>query len=171
MPLICPHCSHENLSGNETCELCHQDLRHEVLPKPTTGLQKRIISETMSHLNPSSPILVSPETSALEVIQKMQERGIGSALIVDEKGMLVGIFTDRDILQKIGFEQSDLQELPIYTLMTLNPVSLTEDDSIAYALNKMSVGGFRHIPIVRNGKPVGLITVKDLFHYLCRPTA
>lgn len=169
MPIICPHCRHENLDGIDTCEKCQQDLRHESIPKPTEGLQKRIMLESMGHLNPAPPILVQAETSIQETIRKMQERQTGSALVVNEAGTLVGILTDRDVLQKIGFEQSDLTELPVHTLMTLDPVTLEEDDSIAYALNKMSVGGFRHIPIVRNGKPVGIITVKDVFHYLCRP--
>lgn len=168
-PILCPHCQHENLPGIDTCEACHQDLRHESLPKPKEGLQKRIMSELIGHLSPSQPIVVKPETPASEAIRKMQERKLGSAVIVDEGGKLIGIFTDRDVLQKIGFEQSDLAELPIHTLMTLDPVVLQEDDPIAYALNKMSVGKFRHIPVVREGKPVGVITVKDLFHYLCRP--
>ena len=168
MPIICPHCKYENLDGIDTCEKCNQDLRDESVPRPTEGLQKRIMLESMGHLNPATPILVQPETSVLEVIHKMQERQMGSALVVNEEGTLVGILTDRDVLQKIGFDQSDLAELPIHTIMTLDPVTLEEDDSIAYALNKMSVGGFRHIPIVRSGKPVGIITVKDVFHHLCR---
>ena len=169
MSIRCPHCGHENFAGVDTCEQCNQDLRHESLPKPISGLQKRIMLETMRHLNPSPPILVKSESSALEVMRKMQEMQLGSALIVDENGYLIGIFTDRDVLQKIGFEQSDLAELPIHTLMTLNPEALEEDDTLAYALNKMSVGRYRHIPIVRDGKPIGIITVKDVFHYLCRP--
>ena len=171
MSIICPACKHENLAGVDTCEQCHQDLRHESLPRPTEGLQKRIMSESMNQLNPATPILALPETPALDVIRIMQKRQMGSALIVNEKGYLLGIFTDRDVLQKIGFEDSDLAELPIHTLMTLDPVALHGDDSIAYALNKMSVGGFRHIPIVKDGRATGIITVKDVFHYLCRPEA
>ena len=169
MALICPHCGHENLPGMDTCEACGQDLRHESIPKPKEGLQKRIMTEPIRNLRPSPPLLVFPEMPALEVIRKMQERQIGSALIVNEEGKLVGIFTDRDVIQKIGLEQSDLSELPIHALMTLEPVALNEEDTIAYALNKMSVGGFRHIPIVREGKPIGILTVKDLFHHLCLP--
>lgn len=169
MSIICPHCKHENLAGADTCEACHQDLRHESLPKPTEGLQKRIMTEPIRNLQPNPPILVRPETPALEVVGKMQEGRQGSALIIDANGNLIGIFTDRDVLQKIGFEASDLAELPIHTLMTLDPVVLREDDTIAYALNKMSVGGFRHIPIVKEGRPVGIVTVKDLFHHLCLP--
>ena len=169
MSIICPHCHNENIAGADTCEECQQDLRHESLPKPTEGLQKRIMSDSISHLNPSQPVLVRPETSALEAIQKMQEQHLGSALIVNEEGTLVGIFTDQDVLQKVGFNASDLADLPIHTLMTLAPITLKAEDSIAFALNKMSVGGFRHIPIVKRGKPMGIVTVKDLFHYLCSP--
>ena len=169
MSIICPHCRYENLEGIDTCEKCQQDLHHESIPRPTEGLQRRLMLESVGHLNPVEPVLATPETPILTVIRKMQERQLGSALIVNEEGRLIGILTDRDVLQKIGFEQSDLAELPVHTVMTLDPVSLEEDDSIAFALNKMSVGGFRHIPIVKNGKPTGIITVKDVFHHLCQP--
>jgi CBS domain-containing protein len=53
-------------------------------------------------------------------------------------------------------------------VMTPDPVSLSEDDTLAYAVNKMSVGGYRHIPITRDGKPVGIISVRDLLRYLSK---
>jgi len=169
MSIFCPHCGHENIAGADNCEECHQDLQPESLPQPTEGLQKRIMSESIYHLKPNAPVLVRPEMPVRQVVEKMRERKMGSALVVDEDENLIGIFTDRDLLQKVGFEQSEADDIPIHALMTLDPVVLREDDSIAYALNKMSVGGFRHIPIVKGNKPVGVITVKDVFHHLCLP--
>ncbi len=169
MVLICPHCGHENIAGADFCEACRHDLQPESIPQPTEGLQKRIMSESLSRLHPSTPILVTAETPLSDVIRQMQERQQGSALIVNEEGELIGIVTDRDIIQKVGFRSSGLEKLPVGEVMTHDPVALKREDSIAFALNKMCVGGFRHIPIVKDGKPTGTLTVKDLFHHLCQP--
>ena len=50
--------------------------------------------------------------------------------------------------------------------MTPDPVVLRHDDTIAVAINKMAVGGFRHIPIVEDGRPTGVVTARDVFHHL-----
>ena len=50
--------------------------------------------------------------------------------------------------------------------MTRDPVVLRHDETIAVAINKMAVGGFRHIPIVEDGRPMGVITARDVFHHL-----
>ena len=50
--------------------------------------------------------------------------------------------------------------------MTPDPVVLRHDDPIALAIHKMAVGGFRHIPILQNGRPTGVVTARDVFHHL-----
>ena len=62
---------------------------------------------------------------------------------------------------------------PLLTIMTPNPESVGADDSLAYALHKMDVGGYRHLPVIENGKPVGIISVRDVIRHitrLCRDT-
>ena len=81
-----------------------------------------------------------------------------------EGDRLVGIFTDRDAVLKVaGLER---QARPIATLMTRDPVVLRHDETIAVAINKMAVGGFRHIPIVEDGRPTGVVTARDVFRHL-----
>ena len=55
---------------------------------------------------------------------------------------------------------------PIAELMTRDPVVLRHDDTIAVAINKMAVGGFRHIPITDDGRPTGVVTARDVFRHL-----
>jgi CBS domain-containing protein len=77
---------------------------------------------------------------------------------------LVGIFTDRDAVVKAAGKR--LESLRVGDFMTPDPVVLRHDDPIAVAIHKMAVGGFRHIPIVRDGRPAGVVTARDVFHHL-----
>src|SRR5438477_10477753 len=91
------------------------------------------------------------------------EHSAGCQLVVTNN-QLVGIITERDLLLKL--EQGDLDR-PVSQLMTPDPEVLGLADPIAYALNKMSVGGFRHIPLVdATGRPVGIVSVKDIVDYI-----
>ena len=81
-----------------------------------------------------------------------------------EGNRFVGIFTDRDAVLKVGGLERAAR--PIGGLMTRDPVVLRHDETIAVAINKMAVGGFRHIPIVEDGRPTGVVTARDVFRHL-----
>ena len=84
------------------------------------------------------------------------------AVLVVDHGRLVGIFTERDALLKLAGKS--LIGKTIGDVMTRDPVVLREDDTVAVAINKMAVGGFRHIPLVAWGRPTGIVTARDVFH-------
>jgi CBS domain-containing protein len=106
------------------------------------------------------------EASVAEAIEQMKTKRHGCVLLVQNK-RLVGIFTERDILKKIIGATFDLETTPIASVMTPTPHALWADDTIAYALNFMDLGGYRHIPIVDNMfEPVGMVSVKDIITYL-----
>ena len=95
----------------------------------------------------------------------MVQHGIG-CLIVEQQGTLAGIFTERDVLNKIS-EELPLDR-PVSEFMTVSPTAIEPDDSIAYALHTMDLGGYRHLPIVDGGgKPIGIISVRDILRFLC----
>ena len=76
----------------------------------------------------------------------------------------MGVFTDRDAVLKVAGLAREAR--PISTLMTPDPVVLRHDETIAVAINKMAVGGFRHIPIVDDGRPTGVVTARDVFRHI-----
>jgi CBS domain-containing protein len=117
-----------------------------------------------------APNIVRSSTSLLEAIRLMQETRQGSVLVVDE-GKLVGIFTERDVLNRIAGQSVDLATVPLREHMTPDPQTLTEDDALAFALHRMAVGHYRHIPVVRNGAPVGFVSVRGVLRFLARHTA
>jgi len=86
-------------------------------------------------------------------------------VIADER--LVGVFTERDVLTKVAGRDIDLDATAVGSLMTPDPECLTLDNGIAYALNMMSVGGFRHIPLVdADQHPTGVVAMRDIVDYI-----
>jgi CBS domain-containing protein len=161
----CPDCGYENIAGTETCEDCGHDLASLDLPAPTTKLQEKIMGDPLEKLHPASPLHVSPNSSVAEAILMMKQHRYG-CIFVTEGGRLSGIFTERDVLTKVAGRNQDLNRLTVRDVMTTNPETLTEQDTVAFALNKMSVGGYRHLPIVKGDQPVGLVSVRGILKYI-----
>lgn len=98
-----------------------------------------------------------------QAIEFLRERHVGCVLLVDGE-RLAGIFTERDLLLKA--EGVDRRR-PVSEFMTANPDVLRPEAPIVYALNLMSVGGHRHVPLVDGaGRPVGVVSMRDVIHYL-----
>jgi len=124
------------------------------------------LSSPLETLNPKKAICVDHDASLKSVIQKMKEHGIGCVCVV-EKNWLVGIFTERDILKRVVCNNLNLEKTQVKEVMTANPEYLFMDDEIAFALNRMHVGGFRHIPLVNlQNEPQGVISVRDIAAHL-----
>jgi CBS domain-containing protein len=124
-----------------------------------------ILSEPISHLPTRKPVEVAPSASVRDAVRLMNEERCGCVLVV-ESGQLVGIFTERDLL-RLPDQDRRLAEIPVGQAMTRDPEVLRPEHRIALALNKMSVGGYRHIPLVdAQGRPVGLISMRDIVAFI-----
>jgi CBS domain-containing protein len=117
----------------------------------------------LDELGAPAPELVGPDEDVADVIERMHRDRI-DCLLVTEGGNLVGIFTDRDALIKLAGHGPEHR--PISELMTRDPVVLRQDDTIAIAINKMAVGGFRHVPIVDGKRPVAVVSARDVFRHI-----
>jgi CBS domain-containing protein len=161
--MICPVCGFENLQGEDNCENCGADLRTADLPMPGSRFERALLNHALGSLAPPAARFVAPELSAADAVGGMRAAGEG-ALVVAAGGRVIGIFTERDALRKLA--GSNLDGVTVAEVMTADPVVLRTDDSVAVAIHKMAVGGFRHIPLVDGGAPVGMITAHDLFRYI-----
>ena len=162
----CPDCGHDNIAGMDACEHCGQDLRSvDVVPTQKSGLQRRIMETPLVELNPPPALCVAPADPVSGVIAKMQAERQGSVLVVDG-GRLVGIFTERDVLNRVAGFGLDLTRLPVSQVMTPDPKTLGDEDILAFAMHRMAVGSYRHIPIVRDGHPPRFISVRGVLRYL-----
>jgi len=165
--MICPRCGHNNFEGTDRCANCIEPLRDRDVPQSTAGFQSLLMEEPISAVAGHEPILVTPETSVGEAVRLMKQRRIGCVLVVSG-GKLAGIFTERDLLLKLVGTDKALDGLPLRDYMTPGPETVEGADSLRIALNKMSVGGFRHIPVVAEGQVMGLVTAKDALKYIAR---
>ena len=163
--MICPVCGSENLQGVDECENCGADLRTSDIPHPGNELEARLVRERLRVLHPRQPVTVEPGTPIAEVLARMRDERVEAVLVVD-RGQLVGIFTERDALMKLATRALD--GVTVGEVMTRDPVVLRAEDSLAVAIHKMAVGGFRHIPLVEGTAPVRLVSSSDLFAHIGR---
>ena len=159
----CPVCGTYNLEGSDECENCGADLRAADLPAAHGAIEAKLLEERLADLEPRRPVAVEPDDDVATAIAAMQEHRIG-CLTVERAGRLVGIVTERDVVQKLAGKS--LEGILVSDVMTPDPVVLRDDDTIAVAINKMAVGGFRHIPLVRRGRVTGIVSARDLSHHL-----
>jgi signal-transduction protein with cAMP-binding, CBS, and nucleotidyltransferase domain len=164
--LICPYCQAENIEGADECDKCSQPLNELGVRVPATSVEADLLRDRIEKLWPKRPSTVSPETTVGEVLTKMVGETIGCVMVVDSAGKLIGIFSERDALMKLNVDAPKAFAKPISQFMTANPVTLDTGDKIAFALHKMNVGGYRHLPILFDGKLAGVISIRDILRYL-----
>ena len=131
-------------------------------------LAKLIFSEKLSDfISQSPPLIVSPESSIQEMLDQMHKFPMkGCVLICDKDKKLVGIASIRDILLKVAGLIKDPAKVPVKNIMTPRPECLDKDAPLAFALHKMSIGKFRHVPVLDKGVPIGVVSTRDLIEYL-----
>ena len=105
---------------------------------------------------------VDPDTSVRDAIKAMISRSVGCVLVI-ESGTLVGVFSERDVLTKVAGNDIDLDSTSVSELMTLHPETLPEESELVFALQKMAVGGYRHVPLLNtDGAPVAVVSMRDI---------
>jgi CBS domain-containing protein len=124
-----------------------------------------VLETPVSELMADDPLVVDADATVVTAVNAMNQHHTGCVL-VQKDGKLVGIFTERDVLRKVIFRDGN-KAWKVEAVMTRNPATLPPTASVAYALNKMSVDGYRHIPIVdAKGKATGVLSIKDIVHFV-----
>lgn len=129
-------------------------------------LNESALQEPISILPYVPPANVAPNASVAEAIHVMQEQNVGCVLVLQDD-RLAGIFTERDLLNKVLGRDQDLARVSVESVMTADPDALPVDAPIAFALNRMGEGGFRRLALVdADHRPVGMLSVKHIISYL-----
>lgn len=164
--MICPNCGHDNLPGSEECSSCLQDLTQLDRPTATTRVERSLMEDTVGSLNPKPVITVSLTATVREAMLAMLDHGFGALPVVDAAGRLRGILSERDLVQRAAGIVADFAEHSVSEFMTPNPETITMNDTLALALHKMDVGGYRHLPVVDQDRAVAMISVRDMLRHI-----
>ena len=137
---------------------------------PSAGgerILKAMETEPVSSLVQGPVVTIDSEATIQQAVECLQEKHIGCVLISGSDGKLAGIFTERDLLNRVAGRRLEWRTTRVADYMTRDPESLRPDDRIVWALNLMHVGGYRHVPLVdASDRPVGVVSVKDIVSFL-----
>ena len=101
------------------------------------------------------------DTSVRTAAVTMATHKVGAILVVDPGGALSGLFTERDVLNRVVARSLDPDTTPLSAVMTTNLQTASPDKPLAHALHMMFEGGFRHVPVVEDGRPVGMVSARN----------
>ena len=106
-------------------------------------------------------VIAAPaDTTVIAAARLMRDHNVGAVMVVED-GKLAGVFTERDALFRVIAEGRDVDTTALGEVMTRNPQTITPDKPFADALHLIYEGGFRHVPVVEDGRPVGMISARD----------
>ena len=129
-----------------------------------------LLQESLSVLPTRPPLVLSVNDTVTEAMRGMQKECTGCVLLTQDGSAetpLSGIFTERDVLYRIVDRGQNPATLSLSAVMTPDPEAVPRDATIAWVLNKMAVGGFRHVPVVDDAdRPVMLVSVRDVVAFL-----
>lgn len=124
------------------------------------------LCESVAVLNPEEPIFVEPAIPVRDIMIRLRENKSGCVVILDGNQRVQGIFSERDFVLKV-FDVPGALEQPIGEFMTKEPFCVQPTDTVAFALNLMSQGGFRNLPVIdEEGRAIGLLSVKQFVDHL-----
>ena len=147
------------------------DAYFDELKDPTAEIfDARLLQEPLTVLPTRAPICFKSSDAVAEAMNAMQREHCGCILVTEDgtqRSPLTGIFTERDILLRIINRGRNPATVTLDEVMVREPECLAADASIAWVLNKMSVGGFRHVPAVdEEGRPQIIVSVRDVVQFL-----
>ncbi len=109
--------------------------------------------------------VISRLDTVREAVREMNDKGVG-ALVVIERGRAVGIFTERDVLRRVVDEGRDPGRTRIETVMTRDLLFASPETSVASAMELMTSGRFRHLPVLVGDTVIGMVSIGDLLRWL-----
>jgi CBS domain-containing protein len=164
---ICPSCGAKNLEGADECANCGMDLSKVDLPQPSSQIEQTVMQLPLTTVG-MTPVHAVPGDTLLEVVVQTLVRQKIDLVEVVENGKLIGVMSVRDVVTRVGPDYRDKLRRPVREFMTQNPETLPPDAPVTFAINKMDVGGYRHIPVVQGDRMLGVISARDVIRHLVR---
>jgi CBS domain-containing protein len=129
-------------------------------------LEEALAEETVAAIRSKPYAEISPDKSVFGALQALAGLKVASLLVV-ENDSLVGVFTERDALERVASRYSEVKHLPVRDVMTSNPVVVYETDPAGSALSAIAVAGYRHVPVLDiDARVVGVISPHRVFEFI-----
>lgn len=135
---------------------------HDSLISGSQALPQLSLERRLGELPRKEPVTCSPDTPLGDVLRAMQKQRVGSVIVVDGAGAILGIFTRKDVLGRVALPQTPLT-VPVGQVMTREVRCLTVHDTLEEAVLLTSRHGIHHVPILEDGRVVNVISERDLF--------
>ena len=130
------------------------------------ALKEALTEETVAAIRSKPYAEIDPDKTVYGALQALAGLKIASLLVVD-KGKLVGVFTERDALERVSTRLNEVKDLPVTEVMTTDPVVVYETDPAAAALHAIAVAGYRHVPVLDiDDQVVGVISPRRVFDFI-----
>jgi len=110
----------------------------------------------------SDVVTTRPDASIAEVAHLLDDKHIGAVVVVDGRGKLKGIISERDIARGVAVHGAKLPEKKVKDLMTTDVITCAPEDGLETLMQTMTAGRFRHLPVVRDGRMIGIISIGDV---------
>jgi CBS domain-containing protein len=120
------------------------------------------IRQLMTATQEKSAVSVSQDASVFEALKLMAENNIGALLVLDDKGQMVGIFSERDYARKIILLGKSSLNTPVKEIMSVDMITITPEQTLEEGLELMTQHHIRHLPITESGHLIGMISMRDL---------
>ena len=131
-----------------------------------SGGMQALATATVGELSPRPHARVDVDDAMWKVVGEMKTKGRG-AVLVEEEGALVGIFTERDLLNRIDYSDPLWSHVLVRDVMTPYPMVIHSDDSLSEALRRLSEGHRRHLPVVdERGHVLSMISIRDILTFI-----
>jgi len=131
-----------------------------------SGGMEALANATVGALSPRPHARVGVDDAMWKVVAEMKTQGRGAVLVEDD-GALVGIFTERDLLNRVDYSDALWSHVIVRDVMTPHPMVIRPEDSLSEALRRLTQGHRRHLPIVDDrGHVVGLISIRDILTFV-----
>lgn len=148
--------------AGKTMQLLELSRRAVQAAQASMALQEQSLDRPLRSLLREAPVSCAPDTPLRDVLRRMHERRIGSMLVQDAQGALLGIFTRQDVLDRVALEGRSLDD-PVASVMTRTVHALDVAQPVDAAALLMARHGITHVPLLDGGRVVGIVSERDLF--------
>ncbi len=167
MAMSCPACGAKNLEGADECGNCGADLSAVDRPKPASEVEQSVMNLPLTALSMTQVHAIAPDAPLDVAVQTLVRQKLDMVEVVED-GKLVGVLSIRDVATRAGADYHDKLNQPVRQFMTSKVETLPPDAPITFALNRMDVGGYRHVPVVQGDRIIGVVSSRDVLAYILK---